>query len=99
LRRAFSLSGLSHTFRFPHAGTGQTSGSVRLKCWATPRTVAPHSRQRKAPEKSSGRTSEVRVTVPANAVRRPILEVVSARRRSTWGRPVKETQNSRGMSS
>ena len=70
-----------------------------MKCWATPRTVAPHSRHRNAPANSSGRTSDVRVTVPAKAVRRPILAVVSARRRSTWGRPVKETQNSRGMSS
>lgn len=40
-------------------------GSVNLNCCSTLRTSVPHSRQRKHPVKSSGRTSLVRVTVPA----------------------------------
>jgi hypothetical protein len=46
-----------------------------------------HSMQRKVPEKSSGRTSVVRVTVPTNWLSLPILAERSARRRSVWGRP------------
>lgn len=39
-------------------------GSVNLNCCSTLRIMVPHSRQRKHPMKSSGRTSLVRVTVP-----------------------------------
>lgn len=39
-------------------------GSVNLNCCSTLRTSVPHSRQRKHPINSSGRTSLVRVTVP-----------------------------------
>lgn len=46
-----------------------------------------HSMHRKVPEKSSGRTSVVRVTVPTNWLSLPMREERSARRRSLSGRP------------
>ena len=50
---------------FWQVSVGQMAGSVNLNCCSTLRMTVPHSRHRKQPIKSSGRTSLVRVTVPA----------------------------------
>lgn len=46
--------------------------SVYLNCWRTGAEAVPHSMQSKTPSKSSGRTSDVFVTVPLKLVRHPM---------------------------
>ena len=51
----------------PQEVSGQMSGSVYLYCCSTLGTVAWHCRHSKVPRYSSGRTSDVRVTVPSHS--------------------------------
>src|SRR5699024_6507864 len=60
LRRTSSC----HAVLLPHVGLGHCAGSVYLKLCSTSLTWVLHSLQINVPNASSGRTSDVRVTVP-----------------------------------
>ena len=60
-------------------GFGHMIGSVYRNCCSTSRTLALHSMQVKVPNRSSGRTSDVRVTVPEIESSLPTLSVCSER--------------------
>ena len=62
-----SLSSV-HLFLFPHVSLRQMDGSVYRHCCSTLGTKQPHSPHLKHPKSSSGRTSDVRVTVPLKLV-------------------------------
>src|SRR5258706_16313974 len=75
-----------HAFLFPHVGLGQMRGSVYLNCCSTSLTRPPQFAHSNAPYMSSGRTSDVRVTVPETDINVPIRCVRRSRIDETSGR-------------
>ena len=83
-----------HFMRFPHCALRQMAGVVYRHCCSTSGTRVSHSAHLNAPKSSSGRTSDVRVTVPEKLVSCPMFSALSSRRRCTRGRFTNATQNS-----
>jgi hypothetical protein len=75
-----------HALRLLQVMLGQTLGSVYLNCCSTSRIEVRHSWQTKVPKTSSGRTSEVRVTVPEMETSWPIFSVRRSRMPETCAR-------------
>mmetsp|Transcript_28823 Transcript_28823/g.71141 ORF Transcript_28823/g.71141 Transcript_28823/m.71141 type:complete len:208 (-) Transcript_28823:131-754(-) len=83
-----------HFMRLAHVALRQMAGVVYRHCCSTSGHSVPHSMHLKLPSSSSGRTSDVRVTVPLNEVSCPMFSALSSRKRCTRGRFMKATQNS-----
>ena len=84
-----------HSVRLTHDGFLHLIGCVYLNCCATGSEMVPHISHWKKPCRSSGRTSDVRVTVAANELRLAMRSVRSSRSAEMCGRLKKETWKSR----
>ena len=83
-----------HLFLLPQTSLRQIDGSVYRHCCSTFGTRVPHSPHLKHPINNSGRTSDVRVTVPLKLESCPMLFAFKLRNRSTRGKLKNFTQNS-----
>jgi hypothetical protein len=84
-----------HLVRLAQPAMLQSSGSVYLNCCLTPSARVPQSMQVKTPSTSSGRTSEVRVTVPLTHDSCPTERILRSRILLVCGMPPIETENVR----
>ena len=73
--------------------------SEYLNCWWTSSEEVPHCMHLNFPRTNSGRTSEVRVTVPVKQLSLPTCSVRNWRSFSVEGKLWKDTANSRGTDS